>query len=128
MYYEELKKAVDKKFCIHQFIMGAFNAKLRVRNTNGNMKGEGQFGLGGRIGRNEKILDFAEENNPVISNSFFQKVANRQWTWEAQEEVTKTLTDIIMSSDRKTVRNREVTTNVDKGVVEPTGAEEASPF
>ena len=31
----------------------------------------------------ERLLDFAEENNLVIRNSFFLKAANRYWTWEA---------------------------------------------
>ena len=62
-------------------------------------------------------MDFAEENNLVItnSNSLFFKAANRYWTWEAPGGVTKYQIDFILSSDRKIVRNCEVITKVDIG-------------
>ena len=59
--------------------------------------------------------DFAEENNLVITNSFFLKAANRYWTWDAPEGVTKSQIDFILSSDRKIVRNYDVITKVDIG-------------
>ena len=48
-------------------------------------------------------MDFAEENNLVITNSFFLKAANRYWTWQAPGGVTKNQIDFILSSDRKIV-------------------------
>ena len=69
--------------------------------------------------RGERLLDFAEENNLVVTNSLFFKAANRYWTWEAPGGVTKNqfdfIIDFILSSDRKIVRNCEVITNVDIG-------------
>ena len=63
----------------------------------------------------EKLLDFAEENNLIVTNSFFQKAANRYWTWEAPGGMTKNQTDFVLSSDRKIVGNCEVITKVDIG-------------
>ena len=114
-YYEELEGAMEKKACSHHIVMGDFNAKIGVRNINDTMKCTGPFGTDNRNGRGERLLEFAEENNLVITNSFFLKAANRYWTWEAPGGVTKNQTDFILSSDRKIVRNCEVMTEVDIG-------------
>ena len=75
----------------------------------------GPFGTGNRNERGERLLDFAEENNLVVTNSLFFKAANRYWTWEAPGCVTKNQIDFILSSDRKIVQNCEVITKVDIG-------------
>ena len=113
--FYELEKAMDKKACSHHIVMGDFNAKIGVRNINDTMKCTGPFGTDNRKERGERLLDFAEENNMVITNSFFLKAANRYWTWEAPGGVTKNQIDFILFSDRKTVRNCEVITKVDIG-------------
>ena len=115
LFYEELEKAIDRKACSHHIVMGDFNAKIGVRNTNDKMKCIGPFGTGNRNERGERLLDFAEENNLVVTNSLFFKAANRYWTWEAPGGVTKNQIDFILSSDRKIVQNCEVITKVDIG-------------
>ena len=77
LFYEELEKAIDKKACSHHIVMGDFNVKIGVRNTNDKMKCTGPFGTGNRNERGERLLDFAEENNLVVTNSLFFKAANR---------------------------------------------------
>ena len=79
------------------------------------MKCTGPFGTGNRNERGERLLDFAAENNLVVTNSLFFKAANRYWTWEAPEGVTKIQIDFIPSSDRKIEQNCEVITKVDIG-------------
>ena len=115
LFHEELEKAIDRKACSHHIVMGDFNAKIGVRNTNDEMKCTGPFGTGNRNERGERLLDFAEENNLVVTNSLFFKAANRYWTWEAPGGVTKNQIDFILSSDRKIVQNCEVITKVDIG-------------
>ena len=92
LFYEELEKAVDKKACSHHIVVRDFNSKIGVRNINDMMKCTGPFGTGNRNEREERLLDFAEENNLVITNSFFLKAANRYWTWEAPGGATKNQT------------------------------------
>ena len=115
LFYEELEKAMDKKACSDHIVMGDFNAKIGVRNINDNMKCTGPFGTVNRNEKGERLLNFAEENNLVVINSFFIKAANRYWTWEAPGGVTKNQIDFILSSDRKIVQNCEVITKVDIG-------------
>ena len=74
---------MDKKACSHHIVMGDLNARTEVRNINENMKCLGPFGTGNRNEGGETLLDFAEENNLVVTNSLFLKAANRYWTWEA---------------------------------------------
>ena len=93
--------------------MGDFNPKIGVRNIKENMKCTGPFGTGNRNERGERLLDFAEENNLVVTNSLFLKAANRYWTWEAPGGVTKNQTDFILSSDWKIMGNCEAITQVD---------------
>ena len=45
------------------------------------------FVTGNKNEREERLLDFAEENNLVVTNSPFLKAANRYWTWEAPRGV-----------------------------------------
>ena len=104
MFYEE--KAMNKKACSHHIVMGDFNAKIGVRNINENMKCIGLFETGNRNEKGERLLDFTEETNLVVTNSFFLKVANRYCPWEAPRDVIKNQIGFIMSSDRKVVGNR----------------------
>ena len=104
LFYEELDKAMDKKACSHHIVMGNFNAKIGVRNINDNMKYTGPVGSGNRNERGERLLDFAEENKLVITNSFFLKAANSYWTWEAQGGVTKNQTDFTVFKSEDCVK------------------------
>ena len=61
MIYEELEKAMDKKVCSHQIVIGDFNAKIGATKINENMNCIGPFGTGKRNERGEKLLDFAGE-------------------------------------------------------------------
>ena len=59
---------MDKKACSHHKVVGDFNLKIGVRNINDTMKCKGPFGTGNINERWERLLDFAEENNLVITN------------------------------------------------------------
>ena len=106
---------MDKKSCTHHILMVDFDAQTGVRNINENMKCLWPFGTGNRNEREERLLNFADENNLVVTNSFFQKAVNRYWTRKAPGLMTRNQTDFILSSDRKIVGNCEVITTVDVG-------------
>ena len=46
------------------------------------------MGTGNRNEREERLLDFAEENNLIVTNSLFLKAANGYWTREAIRGMT----------------------------------------
>ena len=77
------------------------------------MKCTGPCGTGNRNERGERLLDFAEENKLVVTNSFFFKAANRYMG--SSRGCDQNQIDFIPSSDRKIVRNCEVITKVDIG-------------
>ena len=109
---------MDKKACCHHTAMGDLNAKIGIRNINENMKDIVPFGTGNRHERGERLLDFAgkkTQSGSNYGNSFFQREANRYWTWEAPGGMIKNQTDFILSSDRKMVGNCGVKTKVDIG-------------
>ena len=70
MLYKELEKALDRKACSHHIVMGNFNAKIGVRNVNEKIKCTGPLGTGKGNKRRERLLDFAKENNLVVTNGF----------------------------------------------------------
>ena len=80
-----------------------------------NMKCVEPFSIGNRNGRGKGLLYFAEEFNLVTATSFFQKAANRYWTWQTSGATDKNKTDFIKSLDRKIVGNCEVITKVNIG-------------
>ena len=51
--------------------MGDFNARTGVRSINDIIKYLSLFEIGNRNERDERLLDFAGENNLVVTNSFF---------------------------------------------------------
>ena len=64
---------MDKKSCRHHVLMGNFSTKIGVRGLNDNMKCVGPFGKGSRNERGERLLDFTEENNLLVTNLSFKK-------------------------------------------------------
>ena len=58
-----------------------------------------------------------KKNNLVVdlTNSFFQKAANRYWIWEPPRGITKNQTDFMLFSDRIIVENCEIITKLDIG-------------
>lgn len=80
-FYDHLKsilKHVNKQeICI---IMGDFNAKVG-KGKQGQYVGD--HGLGKRNDRGDRLIQFCEEENLIISNTFFQLPARRLYTWTA---------------------------------------------
>lgn len=109
-FYNDLKKAhtlADEKI----IVLGDFNAKI------GQPKKEekpvmGQYGLGQRNERGERLLEYAFEHRLAIINTYFKKRPNRRWTWKSPDESVKNEIDYIMTNVPKIVQNYEVLNNV----------------
>lgn len=82
--YEEIKRLMEtipKEEVL--IIMGDFNARVGK-----GVVGEliGQCGLGERNERGEIMTDFVQENDLVVTNTFFQLPPRRLYTWKSPDQ------------------------------------------
>ena len=90
--------------------MGDLNAKVgngRVGNT------VGPFGLGIKNDRAERFVEFCQENDLVIANTWFKQHPRRLWTWEKPGDRAKNQIDYICISQR--YRNGLLSTKTNPG-------------
>lgn len=80
-FYSEINQALKltKKNDIN-LIMGDFNAKVG-RGRCGNVVGD--FGLGSKNERGDMLIEFCEEKDFIVSNTWFQLPPRRLYTWRA---------------------------------------------
>ena len=78
-------------------IMGDLNAKV------GNVKDSkiiGDFGLAKQNERGQRLIEFCNENNMVIMNTWFQQPLPRLYTWKSQGDISRHHIDYIMINQR----------------------------
>ena len=73
---------------------GDFNAKVGEDTRNAGVGG--QCGLGETNGNGEKLINFCQENNLVITNTLFQHHKRRQYTWCSPDGKTGNQIDYIL--------------------------------
>lgn len=61
-------------------MVGDFNAKLG-KYKNNQIKIIGNYGLGIRKERSERLINYLENENLYCMNSFYQKLVKRRCTW-----------------------------------------------
>ena len=69
--------------------MGDFNAKIGKKGKDENNNWIGNHGIGVRIERGERLLDFAAENRLFITNTLFEKQTSR-YTGHGNHQVEST--------------------------------------
>ena len=77
-----------------KILMGDANAKVGKSTTNSET--HGQFGLGVRNDRGNKLINFCKINNLVITNTCFQHHPRRLCTWISPDGETRNQIDYIM--------------------------------
>ena len=97
-FYEQVETAFkyvkNKEYTI---VMGDFNAKV------GNKKHKdiiGSYGLGKRNERGERLIQFCEEHNLVVTNILFQHPPRRLYTWKSPGDIVRNQIDYILVSQR----------------------------
>jgi len=80
-------------------VMGGLNAKVERDWSNWMMMMMmmilGKFGYGEENDRGERLMNFCLSNNLMVMNTmFFQKKANRKWTWESPDSKTRNMIEI----------------------------------
>ena len=73
---QDLLELTQKKDVL--FIIGDWNAKEGSQEILGVM---GKFGLGVQNEAGQRLIEFCQENTPVIANSLFQQHKRRLYTW-----------------------------------------------
>ena len=64
------------------FIIGDWNAKVGSQETPGVT---GKFGLGVHNEAGKRLIEFCQENAPVIANTIFQQYKRRLYTWTSPD-------------------------------------------
>lgn len=80
-------------------ILGDMNSKIG-ENANQLAKCAGRFGLGKRNERGERLIQFAAENDLLITNSLFKHHPRRLYTWVSPDGKTRNQIDYIMIRSR----------------------------
>ncbi len=97
-FYEDLDQA--KRQCRSQeilLIMGDLNAKVG-RGREGNIVGP--HGLGTRNENGERWIEWCQENNEVIMNTWFQHHPRRLYTWVSPDDRARNQIDYITINQR----------------------------
>ena len=79
------------------FIIGDWNAKVGSQETPGVT---GKFGLGVHSEAGQRLIEFCQENAPVIANTVFQQQKRRLYTWTSPDGQHRNQIDYIICSQR----------------------------
>ena len=98
IFYEEIQQAInqaksDETICM----MGDMNAKvgsISHRNIVGN------FGLGDKNDRGERLIQFCKQNQLIITNTWFQQLPQKFYTWKGPGDTTRNQINYIMFNQR----------------------------
>lgn len=101
-FYEQLNavlKSLKKSdMC---YIMGDFNSKVGKGKQG---KYVGEFGLGERNERGDRLIQFCEEQEFIVANTFFKQPPRRLYTWIAPgdnpQKIIRNQIDYVLVTDR----------------------------
>ena len=100
-FYSPLQATIsEQKTVFSSPLMGDFIAKVGCEweNAGGAI---GKFGIGDVNAAGERLIQFANVNKLVITNTCFkQGKLNRQWTWESPDEFTHNMIDHILINNK----------------------------
>ena len=95
-FYEDLQDVLEltpKKDVL--FIIGDWKAKVGSQETPGVT---GKFGLGVQNEAGQRLIEFCQENKPVIANTLFQQHKRRLYTWTSPDGQHQNQIDYILAA------------------------------
>ena len=98
LFYEDLPDLLEvtpKKDVL--FIIGDWNTKTRNQGIPGIT---GKFGLGVQNEAGQRLIEFCQQNTPIIANPLFQQHKRRLYTWTSPDGQHRNQTDYILCSQR----------------------------
>lgn len=97
-FYEEISQVLKQvKSTDVLIVMGDLNAKV---GSDKNNKIVGQYGLGRKNERGDRLIQFCTENKLVIANTFYQHPRRKLYTWKSPGDVNRNQIDFIMITER----------------------------
>jgi hypothetical protein len=97
-YYENLQEVLKHVGTTDILIvMGDMNAKVGKGSYE---KIVGNFGLGKRNDRGDRLIQFCVENNLIVCNTFFQHHPRKLYTWTSPADIVRNQIDFVMIKDR----------------------------
>ena len=78
-------------------VMGDFNAKVGKEKYE---KIAGTHGLGKRNERGDRLIEFCQQNNLCVVNTWFQQPTRRLYTWKSPGGTTRNQIDYILINER----------------------------
>uniref|UniRef100_A0A8D9DT62 Craniofacial development protein 2 n=1 Tax=Cacopsylla melanoneura TaxID=428564 RepID=A0A8D9DT62_9HEMI len=93
---EDLFKITEEKSNV--FITGDFNASVGEQNFTSNTMGK--FGLGKQNERGVRLIEFCEQMDMIITNTFFETPKRRRYTWKAPGDINRFQIDFILVKKR----------------------------
>jgi endonuclease/exonuclease/phosphatase family metal-dependent hydrolase len=95
------------------YVIGHFNAKVGQKEHD--ERAVGNFGLGERNNRGQRLVDFASRHKMRITNTFYKKPVGRKWTWQGPNATVKNEIDYILATRPDTVKDISVISRVNTG-------------
>uniref|UniRef100_A0A914WU64 Endonuclease/exonuclease/phosphatase domain-containing protein n=1 Tax=Plectus sambesii TaxID=2011161 RepID=A0A914WU64_9BILA len=85
---------------MYQIVLGDFNAKVGMQQPY--ERSIGKFSYGNRNERGHMLIDFCEDLQLRVFNSFFKKRIGRKWTWRSPNGQTKNEIDFVLAPHNST--------------------------
>ena len=111
--YEDITRAIETNKTYFTVVMGDFNAKVGTQREDETKIG--QHGEGLRNHRGQMLVNFLEQQDLFLMNSFFKKSPNRKWTWKSPDGRTANEIDYILTDKRRIFRDVTVLNRCDTG-------------
>ena len=97
-FYDDIQKAIKYvKSDEVLVVMGDWNAKVGEGITPGIT---GQYGLGDRNDRGDRLIQFCQENQLIVTNTTFKQPPRRLYTWKSPGDVARNQIDYILIRNR----------------------------
>lgn len=109
-FYGDLEETMVKYTAQRVFVMGDFNGQIGT--TKEGETTVGPYGIGSRSRRGERLIQFAQEHNLFILNTFYKKPATAKWTWKSPDGKTRNEIDFILSNSKENIRDVQVLNGV----------------
>ncbi len=108
-FYEVLQNTLWEGREYYNIIIGDYTAKLGNNLKNRGLKCLGAFCSGNVTSKNGEILvNFSEDSNLKIANTFYKKKLGRKWTWQYPDGKTKNEINYRLVNDTRIVKDVSV--------------------